>query len=45
MTLESKIAAAFSMSDDTWAHHANPWSVWTRFTVLPLVVCQALIEG
>lgn len=38
MTLESKIAAAFSMSDDTWARHANPWSVWTRFTVLPLLI-------
>ncbi|MBE9190791.1 hypothetical protein IQ230_10570 [Gloeocapsopsis crepidinum LEGE 06123] len=38
MTLESKIAAAFSMSDDTWARHANPWSVGTRFTVLPLLI-------
>jgi hypothetical protein len=29
---------AFGMSDDVWARHANPWSVWTRFTVLPLVI-------
>ncbi|NJK53675.1 MAG: hypothetical protein HC936_14290 [Leptolyngbyaceae cyanobacterium SU_3_3] len=38
MTLESKIAAAFRMSDEAWLRHANPWSGWTRFiTVLPLL--------
>ncbi len=37
-TLESKIANLFSMSDETWERHANPWSVWTRFTILPLIV-------
>ena len=26
-----------SMDDDVWARHANPWSVWTRFTCLPLL--------
>lgn len=26
-----------SMDDATWARHANPWSVATRFTGLPLV--------
>lgn len=26
------------MDDDTWMRHANPWSVWTRFTCLPLIV-------
>ena len=26
------------MSDATWERHANPWSVWTRFTVLPLII-------
>ena len=25
-----------SMDDEVWARHANPWSVWSRFTVLPL---------
>ncbi len=25
------------MSDATWRRHANPWSAWTRFTVLPLL--------
>ena len=24
------------MSDEVWARHASPWSVWSRFTVLPL---------
>ena len=37
-TLESRIARLFSMSDETWEKHANPWSVWTRFTVLPALV-------
>lgn len=26
------------MSDATWSRHANPWSVWTRMTCLPLIV-------
>lgn len=26
------------MSDATWRRHANPWSVWTRFTILPLLI-------
>lgn len=25
------------MSEDVWARHANPWSAFTRFTVLPLL--------
>ncbi len=37
-TLESKIARLFSMSDETWKKHANPWSVWTRVTALPALV-------
>ena len=38
MTLERKIASAFRMDDETWKRHANPWSVWTRNTVLPLLI-------
>ncbi|MGA9382659.1 MAG: DUF6653 family protein, partial [Phormidium sp.] len=38
MTLERSIAASFKMDEATWARHANPWSVWTRFTVLPLLI-------
>lgn len=26
-----------TMDDDAWARHANPWSVFTRFTCLPLI--------
>ena len=41
MTLEEKIARSFSMSEETWQRHANPWSVWTRFTALPLIILAA----
>ncbi|MEM7489436.1 MAG: DUF6653 family protein [Pseudomonadota bacterium] len=27
-----------TMDDAAWRRHANPWSVWTRFTVLPLIM-------
>lgn len=37
-TLEAGIARIFSMSDKTWERHANPWSVWTRFTALPVLI-------
>lgn len=38
MTKEQKIAALFAMDDETWERHANPWSVWTRNTVLPVLI-------
>lgn len=38
MTLEQRIANLFRMSDQVWKHHTNPWSVWTRLTVLPLII-------
>ncbi|WP_107669242.1 DUF6653 family protein [Cyanothece sp. BG0011] len=38
MTLEQKIANSFQMSDEVWERHTNPWSVWTRLTVLPLII-------
>lgn len=38
MTLERRIAALFRMDERTWLRHANPWSVWTRLTALPLLL-------
>ncbi|SCM66612.1 DUF6653 family protein [Donghicola eburneus] len=38
MTLERKVAQAFRLTDENWMKHANPWSVWTRYSVLPLIV-------
>ena len=31
-------ARLMSMDDAAWTRHANPWSVWTRFSCLPLIV-------
>jgi hypothetical protein len=41
MTFERHIANAFRMDDATWARHANPWSVWTRVSILPLLFLAA----
>ncbi|MBW4983857.1 hypothetical protein KZZ07_15030 [Mameliella sp. CS4] len=30
-----------AMTDDTWARHANPWSGWSRLSVLPLLSLAA----
>lgn len=37
MTLEARIARLHGMDDAAWARHANPWSVWTRVAILPLL--------
>ncbi|TCD14421.1 DUF6653 family protein [Oricola cellulosilytica] len=37
MRLDKSLERSMAMSDATWARHANPWSVWTRFPVLPLL--------
>jgi hypothetical protein len=36
--LERKLAFVLAIDDATWLRHANPWSVWSRATVLPLVI-------
>ena len=38
MTVERRIAKVFNLTDDNWMKHANPWSVWTRYSVLPVIV-------
>jgi hypothetical protein len=38
MTLERKISKLFNLTDDNWMKHANPVSVWTRYSVLSIIV-------
>ena len=37
MNLDKRISVLFKMDDKTWGRHANPWSVWTRFIILPVL--------
>lgn len=37
MNLGTWLASAMKMSDRVWERHANPWSVWTRVAILPLL--------
>ena len=34
-TSERRVASLFGLKGDNWMRHANLWSVWTRFAVLP----------
>ena len=36
-TSQRRVAKLFGLEGDRWMRHANPWSVWTRFAVLPLL--------
>ena len=38
MKLAKKVSGAFGLKDESWTRHSNPASVWTRFSVLPLLV-------
>ena len=38
MTLERRLANLFRLSDENWMRHANPISVWSRYSVLPLLL-------
>ena len=38
MSTFQKIADFFHMTDEVWERHANPWSVWTRYVSLPLLI-------
>jgi len=37
-TTEGRVANFFGLRGDTWMRHANPRSVWSRFTCVPLIV-------
>jgi Family of unknown function (DUF6653) len=37
MDYGKRLESMMQMSDATWKRHANPWSVWTRVPVLPLL--------
>lgn len=37
MTFEKRLANFFKLDDESWLRHANPWSVYTRYSVLPLL--------
>lgn len=41
MNVEQKIANVFQMNEYTWERHANPGSVWSRNTVLPMLILAA----
>lgn len=32
------IARVFSMDEETWERHTNPWSVWTRIPIYPVLI-------
>jgi hypothetical protein len=37
-TTEARVADLFGLRGDVWMRHANPGSVWTRFTCVSLIV-------
>lgn len=36
MSYGKKLEKMMSMSDETWERHTNPWSGWTRVSIIPL---------
>lgn len=38
MTFEKRLSKLFQLDDTTWMRHANPLSVWTRYSVLPFII-------
>jgi hypothetical protein len=42
---QAKLARIFGLAGDAWMRHANPLSVWTRSTVLPLLALAIWSRG
>ncbi len=38
MNLNKLLLRVFLPNDESWLKHANPWSVWSRFTTLPFII-------
>lgn len=38
MKMLDNYARLAGMSEEAWRRHANPWSVWTRFAAIPLMI-------
>jgi len=38
MPFEQYIEKLFKMTPDVWERHANPWSVWTRYSAFSLLI-------
>ena len=38
MSAEEKLAKIFHLTPENWMKHANPWSVGTRYSVLPIII-------
>lgn len=38
MWVLNKVADFFQLDDETWLKHANPWSVYSRYSVLPMMI-------
>src|SRR3712207_6204220 len=36
-SIETRLAKAFGLEGDAWQRHANPWSVYTRVPIPPLM--------
>jgi hypothetical protein len=37
VALDERVARAFGLDGDVWQRHANPWSVYTRIPIPPLL--------
>jgi Family of unknown function (DUF6653) len=37
MNILNKLTKLFGLNNKTWMQHSNPWSVWTRMLILPLL--------